>query len=226
LVFNNAINTFDVSLRSLQAHKKRKLLFYARPEQHAARNMFELGILGLSEALRLDYLDPDEWEFYGIGTAGRTARVPLHGDASLTLLPKVNLKEYRETLPSFDVGLSLMLSPHPSLVPIEMAAAGMVTVTNTCENKTAERLAAISTNLVAFPPTVDGIAEGLRQAARQVVDYEARLHGSRVNWATDWGQAFNPEFMHRLEDFLSDASHPDGNAPSREPDSPRLREAR
>ena len=40
-----------------------------------------------------------------------------------------------------DVGLALMYTPHPSLVPIEMASAGMLTVTNTFENKTAEALA-------------------------------------------------------------------------------------
>lgn len=209
LVFNNAINTFEVSLRSLQARQKRKLLFYARPEQHAARNMFELGILGLSEAVRLGYLDPNEWELYGIGTAGATPRVPLYGDVSLTLLPKVNLKEYRETLPSFDVGLSLMLSPHPSLVPIEMAAAGMVAVTNTCENKTAERLVAISRNLMGVDPTVDGIAEGLKLAVQRAGDYQARVEGASVQWATDWNEAFNPVFMRRLEDFLRLSSQPD-----------------
>jgi hypothetical protein len=213
LVFNNAINTFDVSLRSLQAHQKRKILFYARPEQHAARNMFELGILGLSEAVRLGYLDPSEWEFYGIGTAGATPRIPLHGEVSLTLLPKVNLKEYRETLPSFDVGLSLMLSPHPSLVPIEMAAAGMVTVTNTCENKTAGRLAAISQNLMGVEPTVDGIAEGLKLAAQRVGDHAARAEGATVEWATNWNEAFHPEFMRRLEHFLQHANVPDADAP-------------
>ena len=34
-----------------------------------------------------------------------------------------------------------MYTPHPSLVPIEMASAGMLTVTNTFENKTADALA-------------------------------------------------------------------------------------
>ena len=44
-----------------------------------------------------------------------------------------------------DVGLALMYTPHPSLVPIEMASAGMLTVTNSFENKTPERMTAIST---------------------------------------------------------------------------------
>ena len=178
LVFNNAINSFRVSLRGLQARAKKKLLFYARPEQHASRNLFELGILGLSEAVRAGYLDSEAWEFYGIGTAGGARRIRLDRDVFLSLLPKVNLKEYTEILPSFDLGLSLMLSPHPSLVPLEMAAAGMITVTNTCENKTAAKLAAISRNLIGIPPTADGIADGLRQAAGRTEDYAARLEGA------------------------------------------------
>ena len=44
-----------------------------------------------------------------------------------------------------------MYTPHPSLVPIEMASAGMLTVTNTFENKTSEALRAISGNLLAGP---------------------------------------------------------------------------
>ena len=34
-----------------------------------------------------------------------------------------------------------MYTPHPSLVPIEMASAGMATVTNSFENKTADAMA-------------------------------------------------------------------------------------
>ena len=54
-----------------------------------------------------------------------------------------------------------MYTPHPSLVPIEMASAGMVTVTNTFANKTAAALAAISTNLLAAEPAVEAIAGAL-----------------------------------------------------------------
>ena len=63
----------------------------------------------------------------------------------------------RELLRDHDVGLALMYTPHPSLVPIEMASAGMMTVTNSFENKTAEAMAAISPNLIAAEPSLDGI---------------------------------------------------------------------
>ena len=39
----------------------------------------------------------------------------------MELLPRVSLEEYQLLLPGYDVGLSLMLTPHPSLVPLETA---------------------------------------------------------------------------------------------------------
>ena len=64
-----------------------------------------------------------------------------------------------------DVGLALMYTPHPSLVPIEMASAGMLTVTNSFENKTAEAMTAISSNLITAEPSIDGVAAALAEAA-------------------------------------------------------------
>ena len=52
LSFQNAITAIDPpSAAELAARRPRRLLFYARPEAHAARNMFELGVLALQTAL-------------------------------------------------------------------------------------------------------------------------------------------------------------------------------
>jgi hypothetical protein len=101
-----------------------------------------------------------------------------------------------------DAGLSLMYTPHPSLVPIEMASAGMLTVTNTFENKTAEALGAISPNLIAAPPTIDGVAAALLAASAGVDDYERRARGSAVNWSNDWARTFDGSLLERLRGFL------------------------
>ena len=89
----------------------------------------------------------------GIGSMGGNT-LELKPGLPFELVPKTSLQEYIRIMPNYDVGLSLMLTPHPSLVPIEMASAGMWTVTNTLANKTAERLQAISTNLIGVQPTV------------------------------------------------------------------------
>ena len=46
-----------------------------------------------------------------------------------------------------------------------MASAGMLTVTNSFENKTAEAMSAISSNLITAELSLDGIADGLVEAA-------------------------------------------------------------
>ncbi len=57
-------------LRELAARTSRRLLFYARPEPHAARNMFELGVLGLARAAR-EGVFAGGWELNGVGSVGR-----------------------------------------------------------------------------------------------------------------------------------------------------------
>ncbi len=98
--------------------------------------------------------------------------------------------------------MSLMLSPHPSLVPLEMAAGGLVTVTNTYENKTKEKLSSISSNIIAVPPTLEGLASGIGSAAERVFDYDARIAGTDVHWPASWDEAFTPEFMQKLKLFM------------------------
>jgi hypothetical protein len=95
-----------------------------------------------------------------------------------------------------------MMTPHPSLVPLEMAAAGMLVVTNTFANKTADRLRAISANLIGVEPTVEAICEGLAEAMRRADDIEGRLAGARVAWPTDWKDAFPEESMQAIRGFL------------------------
>ncbi|MEO6076751.1 MAG: glycosyltransferase [Dokdonella sp.] len=200
-VFHNAICRFTPKLADM-VHEEKRLLFYARPEDHAARNLFELGVMGLVELLRRDDVDLTGWTFHGIGSIDRRYVLELAPGIDLKLLPRTSLDEYIQLLPTFDVGLSLMMSPHPSLVPLEMAAAGLRTVTNTFANKTAVRLAAVSPNLIAVPPTVDGIADGLAEAIRRAGDLKGRLADARIDWPTNWTDAFSPETMQRLQRFL------------------------
>jgi hypothetical protein len=203
LSFQNAITTMDApTIGELAGRRSRKLLFYARPEQHAARNMFELGVLALTRAVRSGALDG--WELFGIGAErGRTVR--LGRGTKLHVLPRCGQRAYADRLREHDVGLALTYTPHPSLVPIEMAAAGMVTVTNTFENKTAAAMRAVSPNLLAVPPTIDAVAAGICAAARRVdsVAGEHRLAGSKVAWSRDWQQALPDRLLARFTELLN-----------------------
>ena len=69
-------------LDELVLRNPRRLLFYARPEPHAARNMFELGVLALSRVLDDGFRSG--WELRGIGTVQQGRRIALGGDVILS----------------------------------------------------------------------------------------------------------------------------------------------
>ena len=165
-----------------------------RPEPHAARNMYELGVLALGRAAERGAFG-DGWKLHGIGTVEGARRLDLGGGASLELLPRARQRDYAALLRDHDVGLALMYTPHPSLVPIEMAAAGMLTVTNSFENKTAAAMSAISPNLITAEPGIESVADALVAAVAGARDVDRRVRGSQVDWSRDWDEAFGDALM-------------------------------
>lgn len=205
--FDNAIVKFEreevsaalEAKRSRSGNGSRKLLFYARPEAHATRNMFEVAFLALARAIEQGVFD-DSWAFHGIGSGHGDIDLP--GGRKLKMLGKFSLGDYRNALLQYDLGLSLMYTPHPSLLPLDMAAAGMVVVTNRCINKTPERLQALSGNLIGAEPHIDGVRAGLREAVERVEDTKQRLDGAEVNWAGQWDESFHDGIMNRIKTWL------------------------
>jgi glycosyltransferase involved in cell wall biosynthesis len=201
--FQNAITPVaPPSAAELEGRTARRLLFYARPEAHATRNMFELGLMGLSVATSRGAFEGD-WSFAGIGTVEGWDRIGLGEGIDLELLTRRDQASYASLLTGCDVGLALMLTPHPSLVPLEMASAGMVTVTNSFENKTAAAMEAISGNLIAADPSLEGIAAGLERAASRAGDHDARVRGAEVRWSRDWDTSFDDDLMNQVVDWLA-----------------------
>ncbi len=202
VAFDNAITAVESPTAGmLAARETRRLLFYARPEPHAARNMFDLGVLALNRALEMGAFGA-AWELHGVGAVGAERRIELGEGASLDLLPRSAQGDYAAVLGEHDVGLALMFTPHPSLVPIEMASAGMLTVTNSFETKTAEAMTAISSNLITAEPGIDAIAAALAEAAAGVEDFKRRASGSAVRWSRDWNTSFDDELLDRVVGFL------------------------
>jgi len=179
------------------------VLFYARPEQHASRNMFEIGILSLSNAIKNGCFDKDKWEFHGIGSIKPLKNIELSKNIDLKLIPRTNLEEYKKMLPQYDLGISLMYTPHPNLVTIEMASAGMIVVTNSYANKNQKSLSDISQNIVVSKPTITGVEKTLFDAVKLVEDYESRVKGSKVQWPIKWEDSFNNEIMKKIIQFFN-----------------------
>lgn len=205
VAFQNAIPRDPTPPEQLRrsADQKRKLLFYARPEAHAQRNMFELGIMAISTALERGVLDLADWEVHGIGSLGGAKALTLANGGRITLLPKLSFEDYRRHLKGYDIGVSLMLTPHPSLVPLDMAASGLLTITNTFENKTAEKLTAISSNLIPVLPTLGGIVEGIGAAVDRLDDHQGRSAAANLRWASTWDEALGGPVMESIQRFIA-----------------------
>jgi hypothetical protein len=92
-----------------------------------------------------------------------------------------------------------MLSPHTSYPVLEMAASGGIAVTNSFATKTAEKLAAISANIIAAPPTEAGFVEALITAANRVND-GVDIHAT-LNLPADWRASLSGTAARMAETF-------------------------
>lgn len=48
----------------------------------------------------------------------------------MKIIPNIPEPEYQNLIKNADLGLSLMISPHPSLAPYDFGACGIITITN------------------------------------------------------------------------------------------------
>jgi hypothetical protein len=139
---------------------ERRFLFYARPKN--PRNLFEIGLRALRQAIAEGVFDGHRWSFAAIGQD--LPELPLSEAHVLRPTPWQSYAAYGELLGSADVLLSPMHSPHTSYPPLEMAAAGGRVVTTTYGPKTTEALAAISPAIHGAAPDVASLVEALRTA--------------------------------------------------------------
>lgn len=163
----------------------RRLLFYARPRNE--RNLFELGLRALREAARAGAFTPGRWEIRSIGS--ELPPLELGAGVTMTPTPWLPYPEYARLLRGSDLLLSLMLSPHTSYPPLEMAACGGIAITNSFGPKTPERLATLSPQIRGVEPDVAAIAGALVAAVREVEASGSR-GGGQVTAPATWDEAF------------------------------------
>ncbi|WP_344326348.1 CmcI family methyltransferase [Aeromicrobium halocynthiae] len=138
-----------------------RVLFYARPSK--PRNLYSAGVDGLRRWIAAR----EPGARLVVTLAGETMSVPpfLGDDVEVRNLGKVSFAEYYDELSRTDLGLALMLSPHPSHLALEMPMAGIPTVTN---DFLGARSAWVE-GLHLADPGPEGIAAALDQAARQAL---------------------------------------------------------
>ena len=144
------------SLQDLQ--RERIICVYGRPG--TPRNAFPLLCAGINQWQRNN---PDLARNWRIVAAGEPFSPDLAASmANLSVVGKLSLDQYGELLSKASVGISLMLSPHPSYPPLEMASAGVKTITN---NFTAKNLSLRHPNIISIKNiTPQGLSEALEQA--------------------------------------------------------------
>jgi len=157
-VFEPRLNpTLALQRGEAAAHKKRKLLLvYGRPA--SPRNAFNLVVETLLVWANR-YPGAAEWDVISLGDTHKD--VPLAKDVTLIARGKASLDDYARYLLDASVGLSLMVSPHPSYPPMEMAEFGVRVVTNDFANK---HLSDRSANILSLADTApSALADALIQ---------------------------------------------------------------
>jgi len=124
------------------------VLLYARP--HAVRNGLDFIDAVVGTCLKDD---PDfwgDWKWLAIGEDfdGRMLKSADH----ITVRGRLTLEEYREVLTKSKLGISLMVSPHPSYPPLEMAAHGVRVIANRFEDRDLNALHSGITSFGDFDP--------------------------------------------------------------------------
>ena len=137
----------------------RRIVLYGRPE--VARNLFPTAIEALQLFLAESGLSPSEVTIDSVGLPHPPVLLP--GGHRIASLGKLPYEDYPGYLATADIGLSLMLSPHPSHPPLEMAAAGVRVVTNGFGGKNLSR---VSPAILSAPPAPKVLAAALARAWR------------------------------------------------------------
>lgn len=135
-------------------HKRKQILVYGRPS--VDRNAFELIVETLRQWVELQE-DAQEWTLLSAGESHQD--VYIGKGKLLESVGKMSLEEYAGILETSYAGISLMVSPHPSYPPLEMAAFGVKVITNGYDNKD---LNVFSSNMTSIDtPSASDIANRL-----------------------------------------------------------------
>ena len=175
--------------------KKKIILIYGRPSTD--RNAFSL-IVSALELFSKSYSLSNEWTICCVGEQFESFVI---GRGLLVKsLGKLSIEEYSEYLMISAIGISLMISPHPSYPPLEMAAHGVRTVTNKFANKNLENISNYIKSLTNLNP--ETIASYI---ALEAENFDANKSLGTVNKANiDWNSDFLDE-RNELHEFRAGA---------------------
>ena len=173
-----------------RGERARRIVVYGRPG--TPRNAFPLVVDGLRRWVATDNAATD-WTVVSAGEPHPP--VDIGRGLRLESVGKLDLEAYGDLLRSSAIGLSLMVSPHPSYPPLEMAHLGMLVLTNRFEVKD---LATWHSNVRSLTDvSAAGVAEGLSELCRSFeTDPRVGEHGRAIR--TDLLEG-SPQFPFALD---------------------------
>ena len=136
----------------------------------------------------MNILDPNKWDFVGVGGLNSNPICNLNdrNDLCIQMIQNVPENEYKQILGNSDIGLSLTFTPNPSFSTFDFAAAGMIVVTNSFETRTQETFNQISRNFIVVKPSLNEIVNGISKALLKIDNVKERLRDSKLNLPSSW----------------------------------------
>ena len=172
--------------RSPTGSGKKRFFFYARPNN--SRNLFNLGLRVIDQAVSQGVLDPDEWELCLVGKD-----IPALSFAEHVVPSRhedMSWSEYADFAGTVDLALSLMYTPHPSYPPLDMAASGAVVVTNRFGNKM--DLSGYSENIICSELHVEALVDAIRAGVTLSQSPSRLSNFERNGLQHSWDEALGP----------------------------------
>ena len=179
-----------ISSRLKPTVKEKMIIAYGRPS--ISRNCFEL----LVEGLRIwQARNPEENCLFRVIFAGEDFSARLISELENSeVVGKLTIEDYAELLNRSAIGVSLMVSPHPSYPPLEMASAGCITITNRYEGKDLTKRASNIYSIHTLNPCE--IADALEDAS-QIIDLNMPTNPVSVESIQSEGEIIN--YQHAAE---------------------------
>ncbi len=194
-VFEHKINVLPAqTAKSMRLRSHRVMAVYARPEAHAARNLFEIAVIALQTLCKRGAFGP-EWRFIGLGALTKLPPLQLGGGHELKLTQKMSEAEYISVMSELDIGISLMYAPHPSVVPFEFATTGALVVTNTFDNRSEAELETICGNIVPCDISIQSVVDAIERAMAVVNSFDRRERQRLRPANVEWDAIFSPDVV-------------------------------
>lgn len=153
--------------------RDRKIIFYGRPT--VDRNAFPIILQALHQWSAQD-ARASRWQVISIGEDHPPVRLSHSSNLSVSVKGKMSLEDYAALMSEAAIGISLMVSPHPSYPPLEMAAFGMRVISN---HFAAKQLDQWSANIHSIP---DITPEKIATTLSLLID---EFEANRQSWPID-----------------------------------------